>query len=46
MAAATASSRAGVSTPDPELHYFSRFYDRGDNWHFSQFPEIQGPPLT
>jgi hypothetical protein len=36
----------GVSMPDPELHYFSRFYDRGDNWYFSQFPEIQAGQLV
>lgn len=27
-----------VSMPDPELHYFSRFYDRGPQWYFDQFP--------
>lgn len=23
--------------PDPELHYFSRYYDRGDDWYLSNF---------
>jgi sulfotransferase family protein len=27
-----------VSMPDPELHYFSREFDRGDSWYLSQFP--------
>lgn len=27
-----------VSMPDPELHYFSREYGRGDEWYLSQFP--------
>ena len=26
-----------VSMPDPELHYFSRAYSRGDDWYLSQF---------
>jgi len=28
-----------VSMPDPELHYFSREYSRGDQWYLSQFPQ-------
>ena len=28
-----------VYMPDPELHYFSREYDRGSDWYFSQFNE-------
>ena len=27
-----------VSMPDPELHYFSREFGRGDDWYLSQFP--------
>lgn len=27
----------GVYMPDPELHYFSRHYERGDDWYLSQF---------
>jgi hypothetical protein len=27
-----------VSMPDPELHYFSREFNRGDSWYLSQFP--------
>lgn len=23
--------------PDPELHYFSRYYDRGDEWYLEHF---------
>lgn len=28
-----------VYMPDPELHFFSRHYDRGDSWYLSQFSE-------
>lgn len=28
---------SGVYMPDPELHYFSREYSRGQDWYFSQF---------
>jgi len=28
-----------VLMPDPELHYFSREYHRGDNWYLMQFGE-------
>jgi hypothetical protein len=28
-----------VVMPDPELHYFSREYARGDDWYLAQFPE-------
>ncbi|MCT7376915.1 sulfotransferase family protein [Chelativorans salis] len=27
-----------VSMPDPELHYFSREFARGDDWYLAQFP--------
>lgn len=27
-----------VSMPDPELHYFSREFARGDEWYLAQFP--------
>ncbi|MDB5524065.1 MAG: heparan sulfate glucosamine 3-O-sulfotransferase [Rhizobium sp.] len=26
-----------IYMPDPELHYFSRFYDQGEAWYLSQF---------
>lgn len=28
-----------VLMPDPELHYFSREYERGDSWYLAQFGE-------
>ncbi len=28
-----------VYMPDPELHYFSREYDRGEDWYLSQFSD-------
>lgn len=28
---------ATVCMPDPELHYFSRNYDKGDEWYLAQF---------
>ncbi|WP_217353829.1 sulfotransferase family protein [Ruegeria arenilitoris] len=28
-----------VYMPDPELHYFSREYSKGQDWYFSQFDE-------
>lgn len=28
---------SAVYMPDPELHYFSREYDRGQDWYFSHF---------
>tara|TARA_B100001179_G_scaffold232066_1_gene223692 strand:- start:1578 stop:2435 length:858 start_codon:yes stop_codon:yes gene_type:complete len=28
-----------VYMPDPELHYFSREYDRGESWYLSHFAE-------
>jgi hypothetical protein len=31
-----------VSMPDPELHYFSRCYDRGDEWYLSNFSRNDG----
>jgi hypothetical protein len=27
-----------VCMPNPEIHYFSREYQRGDDWYFRQFP--------
>lgn len=35
-----------VSMPDPELHYFSRFYHKGHDWYFDQFPRTEGGKLT
>ena len=32
-----------VSMPDPELHYFSRAFSRGDDWYLSQFPASDLP---
>ena len=32
-------SDPAVHMPDPELHYFSREYDRGSAWYLSQFGE-------
>lgn len=29
-----------VCMPGPELHYFSRHYDRGPEWYLAQFPQI------
>lgn len=31
-----------VCMPDPELHYFSRNYDKGDEWYLSQFGSTGG----
>ncbi|WP_265518333.1 sulfotransferase family protein [Nitratireductor luteus] len=31
-----------VSMPDPELHYFSREFARGDDWYLAQFPLNDG----
>lgn len=28
-----------VGMPEPELHYFSRKFDRGDDWYLAQFPQ-------
>ena len=33
-----------VAMPDPELHYFSREFDRGDDWYLAQFPENAAKP--
>lgn len=41
----TLQADPAVSMPDPELHYFSRFYDRGHNWYFDQFPKTEGKKL-
>lgn len=27
----------GIFMPDPELHYFSRYYERGDEWYLEHF---------
>ncbi|AEH86583.1 MULTISPECIES: sulfotransferase [Mesorhizobium] len=35
-----------VSMPDPELHYFSRHYDRGDDWYFRQFHKTRPGQLV
>ena len=35
-----------VSVPDPELHYFSRFYHKGHDWYFDQFPRTEGKRLV
>jgi hypothetical protein len=32
-------SDPAVYMPDPELHYFSREYSRGEDWYLSQFSE-------
>ena len=32
-------SDPAVYMPDPELHYFSREYDRGQDWYLSHFTE-------
>ncbi|MGB3797993.1 MAG: sulfotransferase [Alteraurantiacibacter sp.] len=32
-------SDPAVYLPDPELHYFSREYDRGHDWYLSQFSD-------
>lgn len=33
-----------VAMPDPELHYFSREHERGDDWYLDQFP-TRGPGI-
>jgi hypothetical protein len=38
----TLQADPAISMPDPELHYFSRFYDRGHDWYFDQFPRTEG----
>lgn len=42
----TLQTDPAVSMPDPELHYFSRFYHRGHDWYFDQFPKTEGKRLT
>jgi hypothetical protein len=42
----TLQADPAVSMPDPELHYFSRFYDRGHDWYFDQFPRTEGNRLV
>jgi hypothetical protein len=39
-------SVSGVVMPDPEPHYFSRHYDNGPQWYFSQFPDTDGARLV
>lgn len=34
-----------ISMPDPELHYFSREYQRGDEWYLRQFSPSEGVKL-
>ena len=35
-----------VSMPDPELHYFSREFRRGDHWYLAQFPANESAVLA
>lgn len=28
-----------IAMPEPELHYFSREFERGDDWYLAQFPK-------
>lgn len=35
----TLQQASDVVMPDPELHFFSREYDRGIDWYRAQFPE-------
>lgn len=35
-----------VCMPDPEIHYFSREFHRGDAWYLSQFPPLAGRRLV
>lgn len=35
-----------VCMPGPEIHYFSREYDRGHNWYLEQFPQITDGQLV
>ncbi len=35
-----------VYMPDPELHYFSRAYDRGDTWYLSQFEDANADKVV
>lgn len=35
-----------ICMPDPEIHYFSREYHRGDDWYLAQFPPLQGDLLV
>jgi hypothetical protein len=34
-----------IYMPDPELHYFSRNYDRGEAWYLSNFENDAGRPV-
>ena len=36
---ATLQQASNVVMPDPELHFFSREYDRGIDWYRAQFPQ-------
>ena len=37
---------AHIYMPAPELHYFSRYYDRGDEWYLSNFEGQKGRRLV
>jgi hypothetical protein len=39
-------SDPAVCMPDPELHFFSRFHDRGPEWYFRQFPDKRAGQLV
>ena len=30
-----------IAMPEPELHYFSREFDKGDDWYLAQFPRTR-----
>lgn len=35
-----------IVMPDPELHFFSREFHRGQDWYLAQFPLHNGQPLV
>jgi hypothetical protein len=35
-----------ILMPDPELHFFSREFHRGENWYLAQFPTYDGEQLV
>lgn len=35
-----------VCMPDPELHYFSRNYDKGEDWYLAQFDKTPGQTIV
>lgn len=37
---------SSIYMPDPELHYFSRKYARGEKWYIEQFKTAQGTRLV